>query len=292
MVGTTTSHGPVRRTDPGAQRYPEHPLAASVTHLGHAVGWMSYEMGTGHGAGWWRCDQALRDPDFFPGWRAVIAERLVERHGVAPDRTTAGYVLQWYLGVPAHLGALLYHSARRVPGLEPRRISLHLDPAVVDAVRLQPGRFWCLPDDPAAEHPDAVVAADDAALGTALRRQVVGHAARFLRVYAPQVRFGTRTLWAAVTDALDTGLLLAGRTYGSMDAGAADCEAVLAAPDRPLTPSTTHRVVDPHGRVHWTRRRGSCCFHYALPDVESACATCPRVRDDERARMLGELPAT
>lgn len=269
--------------------YSMHPLACSVNAVDRAVDWLTFQLMGSPGAEWTRCAQALADPHFFDRWREVVRHWLGERHPEVPDRSTAGYVLQWYLGVPTYLGAMLFHSARRVPGLAPQHLAFRFEPGWVEAVALRPGRFWCLPGDPAAAHPDAAVVRDETALGAVLRREVVSHAAQFLRSYGPTVRFGRRTLWAAVTDGLDTGLLLAGRSFGSAEAGAADARLVLAERYEPLTAaSTVCQVTDDRGRPHWTRRRGSCCFTYALPDMEP-CATCPRTNDAQRARILGTL---
>jgi hypothetical protein len=283
-----------------------HPLAASVAAVDRAVTLLSFQMvdeprSRGHGSRWpsvpWiGCEYALSDPDFFGWWRAMVARRLAERYAPVaekthvPEKTTAGYVLQWYLVIPSYLGGLLFHSARRVPSLSPGQLGFRLDPAALREVALRPGRFWCLPGDPDAGHPDAVPVPDEAALGAILRRQVIAHATRFLAVYSPQVRFGPRTQWAAVTDALDRGLLLAGRSFGSPQAGAADARLVLAHGEKPLTSaSTIHQVTDEHGRPHWTRRRGSCCFLYALPGIERPCTSCPRLSDAERIRILGAI---
>jgi hypothetical protein len=283
-----------------------HPLAASVAAVDRAVTSLSFQMvdeprSRGHGSRWpsvpWiGCKYALSDPDFFGWWRAMVARRLAERYAPVaeetnvPEKTTAGYVLQWYLVIPSYLGGLLFHSARRVPSLSPGQLGFRLDPAALREVALRPGRFWCLPGDPDAGHPDAVPVPDEAALGAILRRRVIAHATRFLAVYSPQVRFGRRTQWAAVTDALDRGLLLAGRSFGSPQAGAADARLVLAHGEKPLTSaSTIHQVTDEHGRTHWTRRRGSCCFLYALPGIKRPCTTCPRVSDAERIRILSVI---
>jgi hypothetical protein len=287
----TVASGPTSGFEQPASE-PSHPLAASLAGVDRAVDWMAWQLTEQDptGAGWLRCEHVLCDARFFTYWRGAVAGRLAERHREVPERTPAGYVLQWYLGIPGYTGAMLFHHARRVPTLEPRLLAFRLEPAWVDTIGLRPGTFWCLPDDPERDHTDAVVVPDDAALAAVLRRQMVGHAARFLRVYGPTVRFGRRTLWAAVTDVLDSGLLMAGRARGDDEAGVADARLVLAERHEPLTSaSTTRQVTDEHGRAHWTRQRGSCCFYYALPGVERACATCPRVDDTERANILGEL---
>lgn len=289
-----------------------HPLTASVAAVDRAVKLLSFRVIGDSGVpadsqipadpqltDWIECDQALSDSVFFTRWRATVARWLTEQHSVpaqaaVPEKTTGGYVLQWYLIVPSYLGALLFHSARRVPTLTPQQLRFRLDSAVPREVALRPGRFWCLPGDPDAGHPDAVPVPDEAALGTVLRDQVIAHASRFLTVYGRQVRFGRRTKWATVTDVLDSGLLLAGRAFGSPQAGASDARLVLGGsetpPRKPLTSaSTICEVTDDRGRKHWTRRRGSCCFLYALPGIERPCASCPRIGAADRARIFGTL---
>jgi hypothetical protein len=278
-----------------------HPLAASVATVDGAVELLSFRMldvpGFPSSSGSWiECEHALSDPAFFPWWRAAVAQRLAKQYApvpgevVVPEQTTGGYVLLWYLAIPSYLGGLLFHSARRVPSLEPRQLSFRLDSAALQEVALRPGRFWCLPGDPDAGHPDAVPVADEASLGAVLRHEVIAHATRFLTVYGPQVRFGRHTQWAEVTDRLDKALLLAGHSFGSAQAGAADARLVLADGQKPLTSASRIRqVTDDHGRTHWTRRRGSCCFLYALPGVAHPCASCPRLSDAERARILATL---
>jgi len=271
------------------EEYSSHPLGTSVDVVDVAVDWMSFRLLERPCGVWTTCEQALSDPQFFTKWRAAVAHRLAQSHTSVPERTTAAYVLQWYLGIPALLGAMLFHSARRVPTLQPEQLAFQLDLGSVASVALRPGRFWCLPGDPDAGHPDAIAVADETALGDELRREVVSHAARFLRVYGPLVRFGRRALWAAVTDVLDCSLVRAGRAFGSARAGVADARLVLARRIEPLTSaSTTYSVTDERGRMHWTRRRGSCCFTYALPGGEQ-CATCPRTDDARRAQILGTL---
>ncbi|MGH4020277.1 MAG: (2Fe-2S)-binding protein [Pseudonocardiaceae bacterium] len=242
------------------------------------------------GGQWTVCERALSDPLYFTQWRAALGQRLGQQYAYVPEQTTAAHLLQWYLGIPTYLGSMLFHSARRVPSLQPHEVAFRLDLAWVQEVALRPGPFWCLPGDPDAGHPDATQVPDEVALAVVLRRQIVTHAARFLKVYGPLVRFGRRTLWAAVTDMLDVTLLIAGRSFGSAQAGATDARLVLAEREEPLTSaSTICEVADEHGRMHWIRRRGWCCFTYALPGIEHPCASCPRVSDAERVRILGTL---
>jgi hypothetical protein len=228
--------------------------------------------------GWTRCDQLLTDPAGFDRWRAELAGWLTDHYGEAPERTTAGYVLYWYLFVPGYLAALLFHHERRVPVLDPKLVAFH-----TAAPRPHPDRiavldpsFACLPDDPAAGTEHALVVGSESALAGVLRGRYVGHAARFVAAFGPTVRFGRHTLWAAATDVLDSALWLAGRYGGDEDAGVLDAGLVLAERFAPLTSASTMRRVPGHP-PRWNRRRESCCFHYLLGAGQGPCQTCPRL---------------
>ncbi|HWD07319.1 MAG TPA: (2Fe-2S)-binding protein [Amycolatopsis sp.] len=233
-------------------------------------------------SGWLRCDELLANPARFADWRARLATWLVRNHGAAPERTTAGYLMSWYLHVPAYVGALLLHHERRVPSLKPEQLAFGLGEDRPDPVGMAvlSNAFYCLPTDPGSAREEATVVADERALAGVLRAEYLAHASRFVRAYAPGTRLGRRMLWAAATDALDNSLWWVGRQGGTPEAegaGVADAALVLDARYRPLTSASTLRAtVDDAGHRGWERRRESCCFSYLLPG-ESECGECPRV---------------
>lgn len=229
-------------------------------------------------ARWVNCAHLLAEPAGFDRWRKVLAEWLTDRYGEAPDRTTAGYVMYWYLFVPGYLASLLFHHERRVPSLRPESLAFHTaEPRPhPDAIAVLRPNFVCLPDDPAAGTAVATVVPDEHALASVLRARYVAHAARFVRAFAPTTRFGRHTLWAVATDVLDSGLWFAGRYGGDEGAGVLDAELVLADHFAPLTSASTLQPVY-EGAERWTRRRESCCFHYLLEEGQGVCETCPRL---------------
>jgi hypothetical protein len=231
-------------------------------------------------ARWVNCAQLLAEPPAFDRWRKSLAGWLIDRYGEAPDRTTAGYVMYWYLFVPGYLAALLFHHERRVPSLRPEALAFRTaEPRPhPDAIAVLKPYFACLPDDPAAGTPMATVVADEHALAATLRARYIAHAGRFIRAFAPTSRFGRHTLWAVATDVLDSGLWFAGRYGGDEGAGVLDAELVLADKHFPLTSASTVYPVT-HGSDHprWSRRRESCCFHYLLEAGQGICETCPRL---------------
>jgi FhuF 2Fe-2S C-terminal domain len=231
-------------------------------------------------SGWVNCAELLSAPDAFTLWRQELAGWLHDRYGEAPERTTAGYVLSWYLSVPAYLAALLFHHERRVPSLRPEHLAFRKGQPRPhpDSIAVLDEGFVCLPDDPAAGTPQATVVTDERALAAVLRGRFTAHAAQFVASFGQTVRFGRRTLWGAVTDALDSWMWLAGRYAGDEVAGVLDAALLLDDRFEPLTSASTLRpVTDPAGHVRWTRRRESCCFHYLMKAGQGVCETCPRV---------------
>ena len=249
-------------------------LAASVRRLSTLTG----GSGLRHDAhaGWVGCAELLDAPAGFAKWHERLSGRLTATYGVAPPRTTASYVLTWYLHVPAYVGAMLLHHERRVPSLKPSELAFRLaeDQPYPDGMAVLGDEFHCLPTDPGSGRPDATVVRDERALAAVLRARDLAHAARFIQVYEPLTRLGRRTVWAAATDALDNSLWWAGRLGGTPEAegaGVADAALVLDARYSPLTSASTLRFAE----GSWTRRRESCCFSYLLPE-EPECDGCPR----------------
>ena len=235
------------------------------------------------GGDWVTCARLLAEPERFAGWRTELAAWLTDRYGEAPDRTTAAYVMYWYLFVPGYLAALLFHHERRVPSLRPRDLAFHTASPRPhpDSIAVLRPTFACLPQDPAAGTAPANVLPDEPALAAVLRGRYIAHAARFVAAFGPTVRFGRHTLWAVATDVLDSALWFAGRYGGDEGAGVLDAELVLATRFAPLTSASTLRTVhtEHNGTEHprWTRRRESCCFHYMLKDGQGTCEACPRL---------------
>ncbi|KAA2262325.1 (2Fe-2S)-binding protein [Solihabitans fulvus] len=256
-------------------------VAESVTRADALPSWLDLRFGLPDPAeGWVRCAELLDEPERFDAWRKILGEWLLEEYGDAPERTTAGYVMGWYLSVPALLAALLFHTERRVPSLRPTDLAFLLPtegrPHPV-GVALLADEFACLPDDPAGDCPEATVVGSEAALAALLRARYAAHAARFVAAYAPGVRLGRRMLWAQATDSLDGATWLAGQLHGDEGAGVADAAMLLPERLAPFTSASTLRSArDEDGGARWTRRRESCCFHYAIPGT-TACVTCPRV---------------
>lgn len=247
-------------------------LAGAVAGTDAKVSWLHVRVGRDDRPGWVSCADLLGEPERLRRWQQQTADAYGVG-GVDPTLTAAGLVLDWYLAPVVLPAVAAFHLRRVVPDLAPDQVALLPGPPGAPAAGvalLQP----------------APVAVD--AEPQRLREQLAAHAAAFLAAYAPLTRFGRRTCWAAVTDAVDTAFLTAGWVSGRPEQAAEDAASVLGvdAATGWRVPgaggSTLHQVTDTGGRRHWTRRRHGCCFLYRIPGID-ACLTCPRVSDDERA---------
>jgi hypothetical protein len=259
------------------------PLAGSATRLAEAFG-QPVVYGAA-GPGWTRCADV--DAAYVARWERDVAAEHVREYGRSHPSAAAGYVLGWYAGIPAGLGAALYRLDRRVPRLDRHAVAFRLAvQAYPEAFALLDDRFWCLPADPAADHAAATVVADEAALAAVLRAQVRGHADAFLTTYPSRGRLPRRAMLGAFTDGVDTGLWLGGDSARLP----AEAAAVLPAGPSPLPATTITVRVDGRGRRHVDRTTLSCCYYFKVDPAAGPCGTCPRLPADERLRRLTELP--
>ena len=211
------------------------PLADSAARLGEAFG---HPVLCGEpGPGWTRCAEV--DAAFVTRWEQAVAAQHVHEFGRSHPTTAAGYVLGWYAGVPAGVGGALFRLARRVPRLDRDAVAFRLAAeAYPDAYALLDARFWCLPTDPAADHPDATAVRDEPALAAVLRAQVREHADAFLAEHPTRGRLPRRALLGAFTDGVDTGLRLGGDA--TPERLLPDAALALPAGPSPLPASTLH----------------------------------------------------
>ena len=175
------------------------------------------------------------------------------------------------------------------PAARPGTVAFRLAAeAYPDAYALLDARFWCLPTDPAAEHPDATAVGDEAALAAVLRAQVREHADAFLAQHPSRGRLPRRALLGAFTDGMDTGLWLGGDP--TPERLLPDAALALPAGPSPLPASTLHVLVDGRGRRHVDRRTLSCCYYFTINPAAGPCGTCPRIPADRTAAPLTDLP--
>ncbi|PZF83822.1 (2Fe-2S)-binding protein [Jiangella anatolica] len=269
-----------------------HPLARTLGRASRAHDWLGLTLSPGRVPdGFVRTSDV--DESYVTTWEAAAVAGQVTEYGRSHPLTTSGYVLGWYADVVSVTAARCFFVDRRVPrlGRESLAFRCHPEHPYPDDVAVLDPRFWCLPCDDAAAHPDATVVDDEAALAAVLRAEVRAHADAFLATFRTGARLPRRHLLGAFFDGIDSGFWL------HTSALAATEEQVVATArttlpggaDHFADPSSYYTVVDDRGRSHLTRRRISCCFYYKVADDGLPCTTCPRTSDADRAAQLSRF---
>ncbi|MGW2689770.1 (2Fe-2S)-binding protein [Streptomyces sp. NPDC001414] len=214
----------------------------------------------------WDEDQILRDYG-QPGRPDVVASFGLHRYAWAACLLIT---LPWFLD-------------RRVPRLPVTDVSYD---RVAGRMAVRAGSFACLPEDPAAALPGAVVVADEEALRAEVRAAVAEHLEPVLGAFGPRMRRRGRALWGMATDEIVEGLWYLAGLLDDEERAVRELERLLPGATKPYAGSAAFRVLTgPAGEPLPTRDRASCCMYYTLRP-EDTCATCPRTCDDERIAKL------
>ncbi|MCM3921933.1 (2Fe-2S)-binding protein [Frankia sp. AiPs1] len=259
-------------------------------HLADALEPRSLCYGVPTGPGWADCAFLTS-----PGGVARSLARITRSHPGASAEVAASYLANWYSAAVVAPAVASYVLLRRVPDLDPARMSLRaLDSGWFDRTALHlpvatvlaaSARVEGAADraNPPGGGSDRVVG-DVAALREVLVAEVLAHLTPFVRELRARVRLGYPALWGAVAAQCARAFLLTERATGDPDAGRQEADAFFAraAPTmraRPRWHEFVHR-----GRPYTGMRCGSCCLAHRLGD--EYCTTCPFTDDTERERRM------
>lgn len=198
--------------------------------------------------------------------------------------------------VRAYFGNMIYAMAsvtvapyvidRRVPLLDQADLRVMVGEWGTPVALVLPGlRFWCLPDDPAVGHPDAVPVADAATLRRLLRDHLVQVGTPLIAALRPRARIGARALWIAAAEAC-AGILIDALPPGTSEAEARDAlQALIGEPETPLRARPEVIMLTSGPTQQLSLLGNDCCVNFRIPG-ESYCTTCPHRPRQERIDAL------
>ncbi|MEU1401026.1 (2Fe-2S)-binding protein [Streptomyces sp. NPDC005728] len=207
-----------------------------------------------------------------------------------PD-VVASFGLHRYAWPACLLITVPWFLHRRVPRLPVTQVSYD---RTAGRMAVRPASFACLPGDPAAALPGAVVVPGEEALRAEVRAAVAEHLEPVLAAFGPRMRRRGRALWGMATDEVVEGLWYVARLLGEAEEARAvrELELLLPGATRPYVGSAAFRVLTgPDGEPLPTRDRASCCMFYTVRPADT-CATCPRTCDSDRIAKLTAAAAT
>ncbi len=182
-----------------------------------------------------------------------------------------------WLIAAASLGC--YIASSRVPDLSPSNMWLRFEAnGRATGISFTRGRFWALPDDAAAGHPDAAIVQNRVALRDTLRGQIEVHMQHMIPILRPKSSFGTRALWVTVADRCAGFLFWLHQQRPDVlgrDRLVQEVEGLIRAPASPFNNCLTGIQTQPERAEHeLTFQRGACCLNYKRPDGKY-CTSCP-----------------
>ncbi|MFI5986911.1 (2Fe-2S)-binding protein [Streptomyces sp. NPDC051555] len=241
------------------------------------------------GPGWVGADELAQGGAALDSYLAWDDAQVLRDYGHKgrPD-VIATFGLHRYAWSACLLITVPWLLARRVPHLPPDRVAHHRSEG---RMSIEVERFACLPDDPAAGLPGALVVPDEEALRAQVRAAVAEHLGPVLEGFGPRTRRGRRALWGLVTDGVVESLWYVGDLLGEERRAMAELDLLLPGGSAPYTGGSGFRTLTgPAGEELPTRDRASCCFFYTIrPD--DTCTTCPRTCDTDRVARLTESAA-
>lgn len=264
-----------------------HPLAHTFARAGAMSPYLKAEVGAPQGPGWIAAME-----DFTPGalWMEQLIAHTQARFRTTAPVITASAILQGYQWPPISAAIACYLLDRRVPALslENSRVHYTADFAA-DALALLDGRFAALPDDPAADHPDAAVVADLDALRVALRRAIETHLDGVIDRLDVCCGCATRGLWLTAADACAGALVWLMQECDprtDMARIEAEVEALIRVPGSPLYSRQIGLIrVTYQDCEEIFPDRATCC-HWYRTEGGDYCSTCPKRTVEDRTRQL------
>ncbi|MFF4016398.1 (2Fe-2S)-binding protein [Streptomyces sp. NPDC001843] len=273
---------------------PASPFSAAYARLaevypGLTVTELGPEEPAPRGGDWIRTASLTDDGADLAAFLAWDEAQVLRDYGqrARPD-VVASFGLHRYAWPACLLITVPWFLNRRVPRLPVTHVSYD---RTAGRMAVRPASFACLPGDPAAASPGAVVVPDEEALRAEVRAAAAEHLEPVLAGFGPRMRRRGRALWGMATDELVEGLWYVAHLLGEEERAVRELELLLPGATRPYVGSAAFRTLaGPDGDPLPTRDRASCCMFYTLRP-EDTCATCPRTCDTDRIAKLTSAAA-
>ncbi len=270
-----------------------HPLQTSLNRLQQISTYLKAETGLPQTEGWHSPAELFASNSSKLNHLIAYVQTTYQTDSpeIVASALLNGY--QWIVIVPA---LACYLSERRVPDLSLNNVRVRFDeatePDFADKINYRHGRFWVLPDDPAAQHPDVIVLPNLEALRLQLRTSIESHLDWVLTQLQGVICVRSSTLWRTVADRCAGTIIWLGQElngcFDQPDRIEAEVAAFIQAPGSALRNQRTGILKITY--QDYTRlflRRGSCCYAFRTPE-HNYCATCPLQPRDQRERRLLE----
>ena len=265
----------------------EHPLAQTLDRVRKLNEYLKVEFGEPQGEEW------LCLPDDVTSGAArldtLIAATQARLRTKAPN-IVGSAMLQSYQWPVISSAVGCYLLDQRVPDIGAANVRLRYNAeGEAEAIAYTRGQFTVLANDPMAQHPDAVVVPDQAALRATLRAAIESHLGGVIAQFCTQLGCKARGLWLNVADSCTGTLIWLMKEHQpavSVSQIEAEVEALVRVGGSPLNNKQigllplTYRD---HTAVFLDR--ATCCYWYKTEGGDY-CSTCPKRTPEDRKELL------
>ncbi|MEM7125979.1 MAG: hypothetical protein AAF702_06615 [Chloroflexota bacterium] len=267
----------------------EHPLTQSLSRINQVEEYFKARLGVPDDGDWLEPTTLFaHSSGRLNEWRRETAKLLRTK-----SRNMIGSsILQCYHWpvIVAPIGCFLVD--RRVPCLSPDNLQVRLgEEGEVEEVAFVTGRFMALPNDPAADHPDATVLHNVDTLRDYLRTSLETHLGWVIKQLGAEIGSKPHSLWLDVADRCAATLIWLMQEVDAdvtVDEIEREIEALIRVPVSPLNHKKIGFFTLTYGeQTHTYVDRASCCYWYRYEEAEGdCCTTCPRRPKQERDQIL------
>lgn len=229
--------------------------------------------------GWRLAADVVNDPEAVRD----LLDQVLALYQMDDRQIGAAFLVLGYFWSPMLAALACFTLDRRVPDLSPQAVAFDLR----SGVRFTSSRFYALPDDPAAGHPDVEVLPDL----DALRDQIVhdfrdGHAEPLFATLRSVAPYGINGMRANTIDRLVSAIIWISESLGDPELARREAPAFVSRmSDRGRAGIIE---VEHAGRIGIYQQRRGCCLNYRLPG-KPKCDTCSLRPLEERITIFRGL---
>lgn len=259
------------------------PLIQDFEALHAQSSYIHMQVGEPAGDGWFT-------PADFQSDTSSALDNLLEqtrmKSGCDDKRLRAVSVASSYAWHVSAGGVSCFLATGRVPDMSADNILLHFDDGGWhDQLALRSGRFYTLPDDPAADHPCAIVVENRDALITIFRTQVEAHMRAIIDRLHVKMGMGKPGMWGVIADRIASMIIHNYSKTGREHLVEDEIKAFLHVSGSPLKGKSGVITLTYNDRSQMFLKRGGCCQYYKVAEY-GYCSTCPLQTDEVREGRL------
>ncbi len=266
----------------------QHPLTDSMAAAGEWGNFFAMGHARPEDGGWTGArDLFQADDDRLAGLVAAYGQRAWESSN--PHVAASAFLVAYLSRVVFPLVGQ-YVLAGRVPDVSLDNLAFHWTGPAIDATGLDRLAFAVMPDDPGANHPDAVTAADADALYVQMKEWLFRDN---LEVVIPDLRraagASVKVSWNAVAAAFSQALNRLYAVNGKREEVVGAAEMLFSDPDSPIYGQIGMEEFRHQGRTGFFSRRRGCCLWWRSPRANDYCSNCILLPHDEQDRRFREM---